>query len=201
MDPLPPLPRHTSTTSLSSNVPTKPAPTPASSKQLTPHTPLTEPETTILIELFFAVINELYTLSSAWTLRRTLLNAAKTFLLRPGNPQLSSITSLLQTILTDNLADPGLAYHIRKIRENGLPTEAELAGWPDEMSSEEKEKVRVKARKLAVERGMPAALTSVMGQQASGEAVGRVVDCLQEERVARGVMFGLVLQALRGVTQ
>jgi hypothetical protein len=41
----------------------------------------------------------------------------------------------------------------------------------------------------------------VMGQQASGEAVGRVVDCLQEERVARGVMFGLVLQGLRGVTQ
>jgi hypothetical protein len=201
MDPLPPLPRHTSTTSLSSNLPTKSAPAPASSKQLNSHTPLTEPETTILIELFFAVINELYTLSSAWTLRRTLLNAAKTFLLRPGNPQLSSITSLLQTILTDNLADPGLAYHIRKIRENGLPTEAELAGWPDEMSSEEKEKVRIKARKLAVERGMPAALTSVMGQQASGEAVGRVVDCLQEERVARGVMFGLVLQGLRGVTQ
>jgi hypothetical protein len=59
----------------------------------------------------------------------------------------------------------------------------------------------VRARRLVVERGMPAALTSVMGQAASGEAVGRVFDCLQEGRVARGVMFGLVLQGLRAVTQ
>jgi hypothetical protein len=200
-DPIPALPRRSSAISLSPSISTKPAPT-SSSKQIKPHTPLSEPETTVLIELFFAVINELYTLSSAWTLRRTLLNAAKTFLLRPGNPQLSSITSLLQTTVLDaNLADAGLAYHIRKIRENGLPTEEELKGWPDEMSSEEKEKLRIKARKLAVERGMPSALTSVMGQAASGEAVGRVFDCLQEERVARGVMFGLVLQGLRAVTQ
>jgi hypothetical protein len=198
---IPPLPRRSSTTSLSPSTSTKPAAIAATTKSKS-HTPLSEAETTVLIELFFAVINELYTLSSAWTLRRTLLNAAKTYLLRPGNPQLSSITSLLQTTVLDaNLADQGLAYHIRKIRENGLPTEDELKGWPEEMSDEEKEKLRVKARKLAVERGMPSALTSVMGQAASGEAVGRVFDCLQEERVARGVMFGLVLQGLRAVTQ
>jgi hypothetical protein len=166
------------------------------------HTPLTEPETTVLVELFFAVINELYTLSSAWTLRRTLLNAAKTFLLRPGNPQLASIQSLLQTtVLDENTSDAGLAYHIRKMRENGLPTEDELKAWPAELSAEEKERLRVKARKLLVERGMPAALTSVMGQAASGEALGKVFDALQEGRVARGVMFGLVLQGLRGITQ
>ncbi|KAH3962305.1 hypothetical protein HBI81_191310 [Parastagonospora nodorum] len=198
---IPPLPRRPSATSLTPSTSKLPAPTtsPTKPKQ---HTPLTETETTVLIELFFAVINELYTLSSAWTLRRTLLNAAKTFLLRPGNPQLSSITSLLQTTALDaNLSDAGLAYHIRKMRENGLPTEEELKTWPDEMGEEEKEKLRVKARKLVVERGMPSALTSVMGQAASGEAVGRVFDCLQEERVARGVMFGLVLQGLRAVTQ
>jgi hypothetical protein len=198
---MPPLPRRPSATSLLSST-SKPAPTTTSPTKPKVHTPLTEPETTVLIKLFFAVINELYTLSSAWTLRRTLLNAAKTFLLRPGNPQLASITSLLQTTVLDaNLSDGGLAYHIRKIRANGLPTEEELKGWPDEMNSEEKEKLRVKARKLAVERGMPAALTSVMGQAASGEAVGRVFDCLQEEKVAKGVMFGLVLQGLRAVTQ
>jgi hypothetical protein len=196
----PPLPRRTSATSLLTSTSTnKPAITPPKPKT---HTPITEPETTVLIELFFAVINELYTLSSAWTLRRTLLNAAKTFLLRPGNPQLASITSLLQTTVLDaNLSDAGLAYHVRKVRENGLPTEEELKSWPEAMSDEDKEKLRVKARKLAVERGMPQALTSVMGQAASGEAVGRVFDCLQEGRVARGVMFGLVLQGLRAVTQ
>jgi hypothetical protein len=175
---------------------------PAKAKMIQQHTPLTEPETTVLIELFFAVINELYTLSSAWTLRRTLLNAAKTFLLRPGNPQLASIQSLMQTtVLDSNLSDAGLAHHIRKMRENGLPTEEELKAWPKEMSAEEKQKLATKARKLLVERGMPAALTSVMGQAASGEALGKVFDCLQEPKLARGVMFGLVLQGLRAVTQ
>jgi hypothetical protein len=197
-DSAPSLPRRPSATSLTSS----PAKPPSKPRTALAHTPLSEPETTVLIELFFAVINELYTLSSAWTLRRTLLNAAKSFLLRPGNPQLSSITSLLQTTILDgNASDAGLAYHIRKIRENGLPTEEELKTWPKEMSEEEKEKLRVKARKLLVERGMPQALTSVMGQAASGEALGKVFDCLQEPRVARGVMFGLVLQGLRAVTQ
>ncbi|KAI8937936.1 hypothetical protein NX059_005619 [Plenodomus lindquistii] len=191
----------TTTASPSKPSPTKMSPTKLRTSQQS-HTPLSEPETTVLVELFFAVINELYTLSSAWTLRRTLLNAAKTYLLRPGNPQLSSITSLLQTtVLDDNTSDAGLAYHIRKIRENGLPTVEELEGWPKAMAEEEKERLRERARKLLVERGMPQALTSVMGQAASGEALGKVFDVLQEGRVARGVMFGLVLQGLRGITQ
>lgn len=155
----------------------------------------------MLIELFFAVINELYTLSSAWTLRRTLLNAAKTFLLRPGNPQLASITTLFQTTLESSTSDEGIAQQLRKMRENALPTEAELKKWPKESSDDEKERLRIKARRLLVERGMPSALTSVMGQAASGEALGKVFDCLQEPRVARGVMFGLTLQAIRAITQ
>jgi hypothetical protein len=200
------LPRRPSATSLLSATPQHPQSSlkPPSKQRTTPasHTPLSESETTVLIELIFAVINELYTLSSAWALRRTLLNAAKTFLLRPGNPQLASIQSLLQTtVLEANLSDAGLAHHIRKIRANSLPTEDELKTWPAEMDAQEKERLRVKARKLLVERGMPSALTSVMGQAASGEALGRVFDCLQEGRVARGVMFGVVLQGLRGVTQ
>ncbi|KAJ4303225.1 hypothetical protein N0V90_002118 [Kalmusia sp. IMI 367209] len=173
-DPVPPLPRRPSAISLtSSNPPSQTTvPTTASSEakhkaQPRPraaHAPLSEYETTVLIELFFATINELYTLSSAWTLRRTLLNAAKTFLLRPGNPQLTSIQTLLQdTALDANTSDAGLAYHIRKVRVNALPTEEELRAWPKEMSAEEKETLRKRARKALVERGMPAALTSVMG--------------------------------------
>ncbi|EDU41368.1 PX domain-containing protein [Pyrenophora tritici-repentis] len=198
-DSVPSLPRRTSATSITSSPIKSP---PKNRMSIVTHTPLSEPETTVLIELIFAVINELYTLSSAWTLRRTLLNAAKTYLLRPGNPQLSSITSLMQTtVLDDNTSDAGLAYHIRKIRASGLPTEEELKSWPKEMPEDEKEKLRVKARKLLIERGMPQALTSVMGQAASGEALGKVFDCLQDTRVARGVVFGLVLQGLRAITQ
>ncbi|KAF2788708.1 hypothetical protein K505DRAFT_378710 [Melanomma pulvis-pyrius CBS 109.77] len=200
-DPIPPLPRRPSATSLASTAATSTKSPPKSTAPKT-YAPLSEQETTVLIELFFAVINELYTLSSAWNIRRTLLNAAKTFLLRPGNPQLTSIQQLLQsTVLDENTSDAGIAYHLRKIRENSLPTTEELKNWPAAINDEEKEKLRVKARKLLVERGMPQALTSVMGQAASGEALGRVFDCLQVERVGRGVIFGLVLQGLRAITQ
>ncbi|KAL5321804.1 hypothetical protein ACEPPN_009767 [Leptodophora sp. 'Broadleaf-Isolate-01'] len=165
-------------------------------------TPLTEAETKVAVELMFAVINELYTLSSAWNIRRTLLNAAKTFLLRPSNPSLAAIQSLIQdSVIASNTSDAGVAAHILKIRANTLPTEEELKLWPAEMSIEEKEKLRAKARKLLVERGVPTALTGVMGQAATGEAMGRIFDCLQVEEVAKGLMFGLLLQGVRAVTQ
>jgi hypothetical protein len=165
------------------------------------HTKLTEQETRVAVELLFAVINELYTLSSAWNIRRTLLAAAKSFLLRPGNPSLLSIQSMLQTSVLDaNTSDAGLAAHLRKLRENTLPTEEELAAWPAESTAEEKEKLRVKARKLLIESGVPAALMGVMGQAATADALGRLFDCLQVEEVARGLMFGVMLQAVRGIT-
>ncbi|MCJ1285684.1 hypothetical protein MMC26_005025 [Xylographa opegraphella] len=163
--------------------------------------PLTEQETQVAVELFFAVINELYTLSSAWNFRRTILNAAKTFLLRPGNPQLEAIRVLLQdTIIAANTSDIGLATHLLKLRENALPTEAELKTWPPPLTAQEHEDLRAKARKLLIEKGMPQALTSVMGAGASGEALSRVFDALQVEKVARGLMFGLLLQGVRALT-
>jgi hypothetical protein len=162
--------------------------------------PLTEAETRVAVELIFAVINELYTLSSAWNIRRTLLTAAKTFLLRPGNPSLTSIQNLIQeSVIATNTSDAGIATYLRKLRENTLPTEEELKAWPSEMSVEEKERLRIKARKLLVERGVPTALTGVMGQAATGEAMGRIFDCLQVEEVARGLIFGLLLQGVRAV--
>lgn len=163
--------------------------------------PLTESETRVAVELLFAVINELYTLSSAWNIRRTLLTAAKSFLLRPGNPSLVSIQSLLQkSVLDDNTTDAGMAGYLRKLRENSLPTESERAAWPAEMTAEEKERLRVKARRLLIRSGVPAALMGVMGQSATSDALGRVFDCLQIEEVARGLIFGLMLQAARIVT-
>lgn len=189
---------------LSSVIPDEPlAPTskqPPSNRTAPP--PLTSQETSITVELFFATINELYALSSAWTLRLTLLNAAKSFLLRPGNPNLEAIRALLQTTIIDaNTSDQGIATHLAKLRENALPTEDELKAWPAPPGEEAKERMRLKARKLLVEKGMPQALTSVMGAAASGEALGRVFDCLQVPEVARGLVFALVLQGVRAVTQ
>ena len=164
--------------------------------------PLTEPETQVAVELFFAVINQLYTLSSAWNIRRTILNAAKTFLLRPGNPNLEAIRLLLQeTVIDANISDAGLAAHLTRLRQNVFPTSEERQNWPPPPTPEEQEKLRVKARKLLIENGMPQALTSVMGAAASGEALGRLFDCLQVEEVARGLVFAILLQGIRAVTQ
>ncbi|KAI5926967.1 PXA domain-containing protein [Camillea tinctor] len=163
--------------------------------------PLSENETRVAVELLFAVINELYTLSSAWNIRRTLLTAAKSFLLRPGNPSLVSIQSLIQeSVLEANTSDEGIATHLRKLRENSLPTEEERKAWPAELSAEEKEELRVKARKLFIQGSVPAALMGIMGQSATSEALGRVFDCLQIEEVARGIFFGIILQAVRVIT-
>ncbi|KAL9106512.1 MAG: hypothetical protein Q9227_008491 [Pyrenula ochraceoflavens] len=164
---------------------------------------LSEAETMVAVELFFAIINELYTLSSAWNIRLAMLNAAKTFLLRPGNPNLETIRLLIQDdIITANFtSDTGLAHHLTKLRENALPTEEDLKAWPPEPSTEEKENLRKKARKLLVEKGMPQALTSVMGTYASGEALGRVFDCLQVQEVSRGLVFAILLQGIRAATQ
>ncbi|POR31847.1 Uncharacterized protein TPAR_07960 [Tolypocladium paradoxum] len=162
---------------------------------------LSEQETRVAVELLFAVINEMYTLSSAWNIRRTLLTAAKSFLLRPGNPSLLTVQSLIQSSVLDTYAsDAGIAASLRKLRENTMPTDQERAAWPAEMTTDEKEKLAVKARRLLIQSGVPAALMGVMGQAATGEALGRVFDCLQIEEVARGLIFGLMLQAVRIVT-
>lgn len=162
--------------------------------------PLTEAETRVAVELIFAVINEIYTISSAWNIRRTLLTAAKTYFLRPGNPSLLQIQSLVQeSIISANISDTGIAAHLHKIRENCLPSEDELKKWSTKMSPENKERLRIKARSLLIKRGVPIALTGVMGQAATSEAMGHIFDYLQIEEVTRGLIFGILLQGIRAV--
>jgi hypothetical protein len=163
--------------------------------------PITADETQIAVELIFAVINELYTLSSAWNIRRTLLNAAKTYILRPGSPTLDTIRDLLQdSMIESHTSDDALGEYIKKLRENALPTEEELAAWPAPPTEEEKTQLRDKARRLFVQRGIPQALTSVMGAAASREALEKIFDSLQVETVARGFVFSVMLQGLRVLT-
>jgi hypothetical protein len=163
---------------------------------------LTERETQIAVELSLACITELYKLSSAWSVRLAFLNAAKTILLRPGNAQLDSIRLLLQDTLLDTYtSDGGIAHLIAQTRANSMPTDDERAAWPPERTPEQREELRRTARRLLTERGMPQALNSVMGAAASAEALGRVFDAVQVPRVARGLVFGVMLQAMRAVTQ
>ena len=161
---------------------------------------ITTEETQVAVELIFAVINELYSLSSAWNIRKTLLNTAKSYILRPGSPNLDSIRELLQESMIDaHTSDEAMAHYLAKLRENALPTEGELEAWPPSPSEAEQERLRSTARKLFVQRGIPRALMSVMGAAASREALEKIFDCLQVETVARGLVFSVLMQALRAV--
>ncbi|KAE8144357.1 PXA domain-containing protein [Aspergillus avenaceus] len=162
--------------------------------------PITEEETRMAVELIFAVINELYTLSSAWNIRRTLLNAAKSYILRPGNPNLETIHGLLQeSMIESNTSDEAIGFYINKLRENTLPTEAELRSWLPPPDDAEKDRLQRAARKAFVQKGLPQALTSVMGAVASREALEKIFDSLQVPIVAKGFVFSVMLQALKAV--
>lgn len=168
---------------------------------------LSEDETSMVVELLFAVINEIYGLSAAWNIRKKFLNAAKSYLLRPGNPSLEAIRTLLQdSVLDANTSDEAIAGYLNQIHETSIPPYeegAESSPPPTQrvLSDEEKEKLRIKARNLLVTRGMPPALMGLMGGNATAESLGRIFDCLQIESVARGFVFAQLIQALKIIVQ
>jgi hypothetical protein len=161
------------------------------------HHPLSEPETAMTIELIFAVINELYSLASVWKLRRALLTAAKSFLLRPGNPSLEFIRVLIQNSITDNTSDETLASYIDLMREKCLDYTEDSGSQVHQLSDHEKEELRAKARALLLDRGMPKGLSNLMGSNATSNALGTLFDSLQIQHVARGLVFAITLQALK----
>jgi hypothetical protein len=163
--------------------------------------PLNTQEAQFILDILFSLLSELYTLSSAWTLRRSLLNVAKSILLRPGNASLENLrVSIQETVIDSNTSDEAVAKLIRAIRENVFPTEEERANW-EENEVVGGEVLRVRARKLLMAKGVPEALRGMMGAAANEEALGCVFDALQLDGVARGVVGGVVLEGLRGVCQ
>ncbi|GBF63989.1 hypothetical protein TMEN_6657 [Trichophyton mentagrophytes] len=177
-------------------------PSPKKSSEGRSYAPVSEEEAVVVVELLFAVINEVYSLSSAWNIRKRLLNASKSFLLRPGNPSLEAIRTLLQdSIIDGNTSDEALAGYITKLRKSSLPTEEDMKAYPPPLSPEQKEQLRIKARTLLISRGMPPALMGIMGANATGEALGKIFDCLQIPSVGRAFVFAILLQAIRVMTQ
>ncbi|KAI5850601.1 PXA domain-containing protein [Tricharina praecox] len=193
--PFPPIPESDSTSPPPAHTP--PSPRPQEKKSVEP---LTTQETQFIVDIVFAVLSELYTLSSAWTLRRSLLNVAKSILLRPGNASLENIRVIIQeTVIDANTSDEAVAALIRQIRENVFPTPEETAKWVDK--GFKGAELREKARRLLMQRGVPEALRSVMGAVASEEALAGVFDALQMNGMARGVVGGVMLEGVRGVCQ
>lgn len=189
--------------------------------------PLSEQETQLIVEIAFAILSELFALSSAWMLRRSLLNVARNIMLRPGNNSLDATRLFIQEKFFEQVTtDEAISEHILKLREALFPSKDKIeasekvvkesrkagakrggldASGGIEASKNfeegEREERREKARRLLLERGMPGVLEGVMGQAACRECLGKVFDCLQVKHVARGVVCGLLLEVVRAVCQ
>ena len=93
---------------------------------------------------------------------------------------------------------------LRQLRKNALPTADELKQWEEEgtlrpLGDADKESLRLKARKLVGEKGLPEGLRGLMGGQASREAACCLFDSLQDKEVARAIVTAMLTGILRGV--
>ncbi|WEW55588.1 hypothetical protein PRK78_001019 [Emydomyces testavorans] len=167
------------------------------------HAALSEEEAIMAVELLFAVVNEIYGLSSAWKLRKRLLHAAKNFLLRPGNPNLEAIRRLIQdSIIEKNTTHEALASYVNVLGESCFPAQKnDEPRTSPTLAERDQEKLRARARSLLITNGMPTALVSCMGTNATGEALGRIFDSLQIESVSRGFVCAVLLQTLKVMVQ
>jgi hypothetical protein len=168
------------------------------------HEGISEEETQYVLEVMFSIINELYSLSSAWMIRRSLLNIAKSVMLRPGNTTLVSMRTMVQKdVLDANTAHEAIADYIRQLRKNGVPTTAELEDWEKnkkKRTPKEKDELRSKARELLAE-SLPQGLTALLGVNQTKEAIYQLFDALQEQDVARGFWTAILAETMQVVCQ
>ncbi|KAK6520957.1 hypothetical protein TWF506_001193 [Arthrobotrys conoides] len=165
---------------------------------------ITETETQYVLEIMFSIINELYGLSTAWMIRRSFLNIAKSVILRPGNSQLAGMRNMIQSdVLEANTKPEVIADYIRQVRKNALPTPAEAKKWEQTKkprTDEEKEELRQKARILLSE-SLPQGLTALLGVNQTKEAMYQLFDALQERDIARGLWTAILCGTMKFVCQ
>ncbi|EWC46814.1 hypothetical protein DRE_04059 [Drechslerella stenobrocha 248] len=168
---------------------------PAATMAAAAHEGITEPETQVVLGIMFSIINELYGLSTAWMIRRSFLNIAKSVILLPGNSTLFHMRNMIQAdVLEANTSPEAIADYMRQIRKNSLPSEAERKEWETTHKSrtdEEKEELRRKAR-VVLSESLPQGLTALLGVNQTKEALSQLFDALQERDVARGLWTSLL---------
>ncbi|KAK6351320.1 hypothetical protein TWF718_004484 [Orbilia javanica] len=165
---------------------------------------ITETETQYVLEIMFSIINELYGLSTAWMIRRSFLNIAKSVILRPGNSQLAGLRNMIQSdVLEANTKPEVIADYIRQVRKNALPTPAEEKKWEETKkprTDEEKEELRQKAR-IILSESLPQGLTALLGVNQTKEAMYQLFDALQERDIARGLWTAILCGTMKFVCQ
>ncbi|KAK9462959.1 PXA domain-containing protein [Lipomyces oligophaga] len=164
------------------------------SLNITAHTELTQGETNSIIDTMFLAISELYLLSNAWNVRRSLLTMLRGLLLRNGSSSVEGIRLALQKDVIDKYSsDAEIARKLNDLINSIWPSSEQVK---PKLSESESTALREKARQMFVSRTIPDAIKSVMGAAASTQALEFVFDVLQDRNIARGMVLDLVMDCI-----
>ncbi|KAK9332209.1 PXA domain-containing protein [Lipomyces starkeyi] len=157
------------------------------------HQPLSQGETNSLIDTIFLAISELYLLSNAWTVRRSLLTVLRGLFLRNGSSSVEGIRLAIQKDIIDKYSsEDEIARKLNDLADAVWPTDTNTP-QPTTQSSLE---LKNEAKKMFVSRAVPDAIKSVMGAGASAQALEFVFNVLQDRNIARGLVLNLLMDCI-----
>ncbi|KAK9466565.1 PXA domain-containing protein [Lipomyces arxii] len=157
------------------------------------HQPLSQNETNSLIDSMFLAISELYLLSNAWTVRRSLLTVLRGLFLRNGSSSVEGVRVAIQKDIIDKYSSE--EELTRKL--NDLVNSVWAEQPSTETSSKEKsDALANEARKMFISHAIPDAIKSVMGAGASAQALEYVFEVLQDRNIARGLVSNLLMDCV-----
>ncbi|KAJ8102259.1 PXA domain-containing protein [Lipomyces tetrasporus] len=158
------------------------------------HQPLSQGETNSLIDTIFLAISELYLLSNAWTVRRSLLTVLRGLFLRNGSSSVEGIRLAIQKDIIDKYTEEDeIARKLNDLANAVWPPPGDPSPQPTPQSSRE---LKNEAKKMFVSRAVPDAIKSVMGAGASAQALEFVFDVLQDRNIARGLVLNLLMDCI-----
>lgn len=164
---------------------------------LASHQELSQGETNSLIDTIFLATSELYLLSKAWNVRRSLLTMLRGLLLRNGSSSVEGIRLAIQTDIIDKYSsEEEIARKLDDLINAVWPTEEEQSRREKEKAETDSEALRAEARKMFISRAVPDAIKSVMGAAASSQALEYVFDVLQDRNIARGIVLDLLMDLI-----
>ncbi|CAG8436610.1 9381_t:CDS:2 [Diversispora eburnea] len=192
---LPPVPSFNASSSASGVTVIDQTPTPLK-RHSRPQKQLTSDDTNLLIDLLFAIVEEIFDLSekSQWHLRKTVLSVLRQVVRRSYTEAIKS--SFLMTI--DSFYTEDYCVSMIDNLTNSFWPNGEWSDVIQERTEEDKLKTKEDAKKLLLQKAVPDSLKQVMGYENSRLMVGRLVDdFLAEKEVVRGMGINILDRVLK----
>lgn len=160
--------------------------------------PLTALDVELLIETTFALVVEIFDLTTAnnraW-MRRTLLNLLREIVRRSYT---EIIAEQYSSYIQDYLSPDALVELTDKLTQKYWPN-GELAQGGQERTPEEKEATREQARKLLIKSGVPSGVRQLIGEQNCVAAMERLWARCQDQSLNRVLLVQLLERVMRPI--